>query len=209
MARYGIVMDLNRCVGCLGCSVACKSQNDVPIGSFWNAVKRVGPTKVGETYDIADIEMYYLVMQCQHCENAPCVSVCPTGASYKAEDGTVQIVADDCIGCESCLAACPYSVRYLNASLQITEKCTLCQPKIEKGELPQCVTQCTGIARYFGDFDEGMETFKGACGYVLGDNVEPFDDSEVYSVPETDGNGPSMRYILRRMTWQDGVDFHM
>lgn len=202
MSQYTIVTDLNRCVGCLGCAVACKAFNAVPVGSYWNKVKRVGPTKVGETYNISDVQMYYLVMQCQHCENPECVTVCPTGASVKAEDGTVQIDAETCIGCGACLNACPYSVRYIDIDTGVAQKCTMCASKIADGELPQCVSQCTGIARFAGDIDEGIENLKGACGYTLGENVEPFTEDEIHTVPDS-GNGPSMRYILRRMEWQD------
>ena len=201
MAQKAIITDLNRCVGCLACAVACKAVNAVPIGKYWNKVKRVGPTKVGETYNIGDVEMYYLVMQCQHCANPECAAVCPTGACAKGEDGIVRIDESACIGCGLCLSACPYSLRYIDDDKGVAQKCDLCASKVEQGELPQCVSQCTGNARLFGDLDEGLESFEGACGYTLA-NLEPYGEDEIHAVPDQ-GNGPQMRYILRRMTWQD------
>ena len=92
MTQYSIVTDLNRCVGCLACSVACKVVNDVPVGNYWNKVLRVGPNPVeGGSGHFPDVEMYYLPMQCQLCEEPACVSVCPTNASHKLDDGSVQI----------------------------------------------------------------------------------------------------------------------
>ena len=78
--------------------------------------------------------MYYLPVQCQHCENPECVKVCPTGASHKLEDGTVQIDKSKCIGCQFCAMACPYGVRYLNEEERVVEKCTLCEQITAQGE---------------------------------------------------------------------------
>ena len=92
MANYSIVTDIDRCVGCHACTVACKAINDVPVGRFWNRVLRVGPTpKVGGSGQYPDVEMYFLNVSCQHCADPECIKVCPTGASFKAEDGTVQV----------------------------------------------------------------------------------------------------------------------
>ena len=99
MTQKAIITDLNRCTGCLSCTVACKLINDVPVGNFWVRTLRVGPVpKAGGTGDFPDVDMYYLPVQCQHCANPECVEVCPTGASVKLDDGTVQIDAEQCIG---------------------------------------------------------------------------------------------------------------
>ena len=207
MSHYAIVTDLNRCVGCLACNVACKAMNGVQPGSFWSKTLRAGPNpKQGGSGQFPDVEMYFLTMQCQHCANPECVSICPTGASSIAEDGTVQIDRELCIGCEACIQACPYGVRYLNDEAGVVEKCTMCEQLLERNELPACVAQCGGMARFFGDLDEGIETFEGpeqADGkrVVLGDFCEPFTDDQVYTLPDV-GNEPAMRYILRNMTWQ-------
>ena len=203
MAQYAIVTDLGRCVGCHACTVACKSVNEVPIGKFWNRVLRVGPTpKEGGSGQYPDVEMYFLNVQCQHCENPECTFVCPTGATVKNDDGTVSIDPEACIGCQACVAACPYGARYLNDDKGVVEKCTLCADLVADGKLPQCVSQCCGMARWFGDLDEGIETFEGPRGEVLGDYVKPFTAEQVYALPD-EGNAPAFRYILRDMKWQD------
>ena len=144
MANYAIVTDLNRCVGCLACMVSCKVVNNVPIGSYWNKVLRIGPfLKEGATAT-NDVDMYYLPVQCQHCEDPECVKVCPTGASQKMPDGTVQVDKSKCIGCQFCAMSCPYNVRYLNEEERVVEKCTLCEQITAQGGLPQCVIQCGG-----------------------------------------------------------------
>ncbi|MBM6999035.1 4Fe-4S dicluster domain-containing protein [bacterium] len=207
--QKAIYTDLNRCVGCLACSVACKALNGVEIGNFWNRVVRVGPNPEYEGADYPDVYMYFLPVTCQHCADAPCVAVCPTGASQKTEDGTVQIDKETCIGCGACLDACPYGVRYINSTTNVAEKCTFCNENIDDDGVPQCVSQCGGNARWVGDLDEGLESFVGAYdtdGDYGGerrrmmDFIEPFTDDQVYALPD-EGNGPSMRYILRGHTW--------
>ena len=139
------------------------------------------------------------------------MSVCPTEASHKLPDGTIQIDKSKCIGCQFCAMACPYGVRYLNEEERVVEKCTLCQQRTAQGELPQCVAQCGSRARFFGDLDEGLESFQAlapthdlATPYeemmqnrtTLGEWVEPFTEADVYHLTDT-GNGPKHCYILR------------
>ena len=218
MTQNSIITDLNKCVGCLACSVACKVVNGVPIGSFWNKVLRIGPNPKYEGAIVPDVEMYFLPLGCQHCKDPECVKVCPTGASHKLPDGTVQIDKSKCIGCQFCAMSCPYNVRYLNEEEGVVEKCTLCEQKISQGELPQCVAQCGGRARFFGDLDKGYDSFV-APGRVLEydatyddvhdarvkmvEIVKDFDEDEVHALPNT-GNNPSFRYILRGMDWKGG-----
>ena len=204
MANKAIVTDLNRCVGCLACMVACKAVNNVPIGSYGNKVLRIGPSLKAGATSAHDVEMYYLPVQCQHCENPECVKVCPTGASHKLEDGTVQIDKSKCIGCQFCAMSCPYNVRYLNEEERVVEKCTLCQQRTAQGELPQCVSQCCGMARWYGDAEQGIESFEGPRGERLGDFVNDFIEDQVYKLTDV-GNGPSMFYIMRNIKWQ-GVE---
>ena len=131
----------------------------------------------------------------------------PDGRSHKLEDGTVQVDKSKCIGCQFCAMACPYNVRYLNEQERVVEKCTLCEQKIAQGELPQCVSQCGGMARFFGDLDKGIESFEGAENgterIVLGEFCKPFTDEDVHVLPNV-GNNPSVRYILRDHEWQGG-----
>ncbi|MBQ6587012.1 MAG: 4Fe-4S dicluster domain-containing protein [Coriobacteriales bacterium] len=222
MTQYAIVTDLNKCVGCLGCTVACKVINDVPIGNYWVKILRVGPNPSFEGADYPNVEMYFLPIQCQHCAKPECVKVCPTGASQKLADGTVQIDKEKCIGCQFCVMACPYGVRYLNTEEKIVEKCTLCEQRTSQGELPQCVAQCGGRARFFGDLDKGVDGFLGpdttadngdtsyeglaAARLTLAQAVQkgyshPYAASDIRSLPDV-GNGPAMRYILRNVKWQ-------
>ncbi len=207
MTQYAIVTDLNRCVGCLACSTACKAVNGVPVGSFWCKTLRIGPNASIEGVNKADGSdyMYFLTVQCQHCENPACVNVCPTEASHKTADGTVQVDKEKCIGCQFCAMACPYGVRYLNEEERVVEKCTLCEQKIAQGELPQCVSQCGGLARFFGDVEKGLDSFEGAelgtSRMKLNEFVEPYEQSDVHQLPDV-GNKPSFLYILRKHEWQ-------
>lgn len=217
MTHYAIATDLNRCVGCLACSVACKVVNEVPIGSFWNKVLRIGPYPNAEGGGFPDVYTYFLTVQCQHCQNPECVAVCPTEASHVLEDGTVQIDKSKCIGCQFCAMACPYGVRYLNEEERVVEKCTLCEQKISQGELPQCVAQCGGRARFFGDLDQGIESFQGAGKVSIADDpsyesvlsttcslsevCDPFEESDVHHLPDV-GNQPGFVYILRGHEWK-------
>ena len=203
-----IITDLNRCVGCLACSVACKAVNNVPIGSYWNKVVRVGPNPIpGGSGQYPDVYMYFLPISCQHCENPECVKVCPTEASHIRDDGTVQIDKSKCIGCQFCAMSCPYGVRYLNEEERVVEKCTLCEQKLSQGELPQCVSQCCGMARWYGDAEQGIESFEGPRGERLGDFVNDFTEDQVYKLTDV-GNGPSMFYIMRNIKWQ-GVELSL
>ena len=212
MTQYAIITDLNRCVGCLACTVACKAVNNVPVGAFWIKTLRVGPNPIeGGSGDWPDVEMYFLPIQCQHCADPECVKVCPTGASHKAEDGTVQIDKSKCIGCQFCAMSCPYNVRYLNEEERVVEKCTLCEQKVAQGELPQCVAQCGSRARFFGDLDKGVDGFEApahpqalSCDYAemqqtrvtLKEYVEPYTEDEIHRLPDV-GNGPELMYLLR------------
>lgn len=108
MARYAMVVDLDRCQGCRACVEACKIENNTVQGTFWMYVFRF------EQGTFPDTKMSFLPRPCQHCDNAPCVKVCPVGARFKREDGLVLTDADRCIGCRYCELACPYGVNYSN-----------------------------------------------------------------------------------------------
>jgi Fe-S-cluster-containing dehydrogenase component len=212
MAQYAIITDLNRCVGCLACTVACKLVNGVDIGSFWIKTLRIGPNPTASgSGNWPDVEMYFLPMQCQHCEDPECTKVCPTGASHKREDGTVQIDKSKCIGCQFCAMSCPYNVRYLNETERVIEKCTLCEQKITQGELPQCVAQCGSRARFFGDLEKGVDTFEAPgipddldttyekmqeTRVTLKDFVESYTTSDIHHLPDV-GNAPNLMYLMR------------
>jgi len=186
-----LVIDLDRCIGCCGCEVACKQENDVDLEVNWNKVVNVGP--IGT---FPDLEQYFLPAVCQQCEKPECVRVCPTGASYKrAEDGIVLINKEVCIGCRYCVMACPYGVRNFNPAKKVVEKCTLCIQLQAIDQKPACVKACAAKARFFGDRNDPKSDVFRAVSEAGSDSV--------HSLPDK-GNHPSARYILHRKiaTWR-------
>ncbi len=167
--KLGLVIDLDTCVGCQACVTACKGWNDSgiglsdqdpygadPSGTFLNRV---------HSYQVAvpdgPAQVVTFPRSCLHCDNAPCVTVCPTGASYKrAEDGIVLVNEDACIGCGLCAWACPYGAREMDADQGVMKKCTLCVDRIYNETLPPedrepaCVRTCPTNARHFGDLGD-------------------------------------------------------
>ena len=129
MSHYAIVVDLDRCIGCHGCEIACKNENEVELGSFWNKVVQVGPFG-----DYPHLHQYFLPVMCQQCDDSPCTHVCPTGASYRDENNVVLVDKEKCIGCKYCMMACPYGVRSWSPSEHVVEKCTLCGQLTSVGE---------------------------------------------------------------------------
>ncbi len=108
MARYGMVIDLDKCTGCRACMVSCKVENNTPQGNFWMYVFRF------EEGEYPNTRTWFMPRPCMHCDNAPCVKVCPVGARYKRLDGLTATDFDRCIGCRYCEVACPYGVNYFN-----------------------------------------------------------------------------------------------
>lgn len=153
--HYVMVMDLRKCVGCQGCTSACKAENNVPKGDFRTYV---GEYEIG---DFPDVRKAFLPQLCNHCENPSCVSVCPTGATFKREDGIVVVDNTICWGCGYCINACPYDKRYYNSDTKVADKCTFCAHRLDEGLLPACVETCVGGARVFGDLnDTNSEVYK-------------------------------------------------
>ena len=176
--RYGMVVDLNRCVGCQTCTIACKHHNDTPPGVQWRRVLDV------EQGEYPNVERLFLVTGCQHCAEPPCVPVCPTGATRQRADGLVTMDYDTCIGCGYCAVACPYQARtiaherewYFGESSRqeaqvfheervgVATKCTFCVDKVDRAaetgavpgldleHTPACASSCIAQALHFGDF---------------------------------------------------------
>jgi|SRR5208283_3435999 len=152
MPKYAMVIDQRRCVACMACVVSCKQENDVPAEHFRT---RVVENVAGE---FPKLSMELRSELCNHCDNPPCVDNCPTGASYKKEDGTVQIDRDKCVGCKACVAACPYDARYMDPEKGFADKCTFCEHRIKEGKQPACVATCIGKSRIFGDLSNPEST---------------------------------------------------
>lgn len=177
MARYGFVIDTTRCVGCNLCSMACKVENHLGEGVWWSRAK----TEEGELDAKPsgvwpdNLTMAFHTYSCQHCDKPACVDVCPVGATYK--DPATGIVHQDyeaCIGCQACVAACPYEgVRTYNGEepryfldfetgnpdapahqAGVVEKCTMCAHRVDKGGRPACADVCRESARFWGDLDD-------------------------------------------------------
>ena len=147
--KYAMVIDTNRCTGCQGCTIACKSENNVPDGFFRSWVK------VGMKGTYPDVSTHFLPRLCNNCEDAPCLHLCPTGATYRTyEDGVVHVNRDVCVGCRICVVACPYGARFPNPITKTADKCDFCYHRITKGLQPACVDACTGRARIFGDLND-------------------------------------------------------
>lgn len=154
MARLGMLIDLQRCIGCSACNVACKQENNVPPLINRNQVFSVGP--LGE---YPDLKGYYLPRPCMQCEDAACVAACPTGAAHQRGDGLVVINTDKCIVCGYCVWACPYGARDVNQTAQKIEACDMCAHLVDKGEEPACVRACMARARFFGDLTIRIRPF--------------------------------------------------
>ena len=176
MTRLSFVIDKKSCIACHACAVACKVENNLPDGIWWNRILTEG----GDNMDTPDgtypnLTMANIAVACQHCDNPACVKVCPVGATYKDPDtGAVRQDYDKCIGCRMCMSACPYTgVRSFNweepnyaigqamgdadvptHQKHVVEKCTMCWHRLAKGLEPACVEVCPARVRYFGDFDD-------------------------------------------------------
>lgn len=167
--KLGLVIDLDTCVGCHACVISCKAWNSENYGAPLSDMDAYGADPVGtflnrvHTYEVTPDEgaafAVHMPKSCLHCEDAPCVTVCPTGASYKrVEDGIVLVNEQDCIGCGLCAWACPYGAREMDALAGVMKKCTLCVDRIYNENLPvedrepACVRTCPAGARHFGDF---------------------------------------------------------
>ncbi|MFQ6618354.1 MAG: 4Fe-4S dicluster domain-containing protein [Fidelibacterota bacterium] len=146
--RWGMIVDLRRCIGCHTCSVACKSENIVPLSVYRTWVKIIEKGKY------PNVSKSFLPTMCNNCENPICVRNCPTAATYRREDGIIMQDPHRCIGCKYCIASCPYDVRHLSPLKKIVQKCTWCHHRVDMGLEPACVNSCPTDALVFGDTND-------------------------------------------------------
>ncbi|NOX17106.1 MAG: 4Fe-4S dicluster domain-containing protein [Chlorobi bacterium] len=148
MARFGMVIDTRKCVGCTDCVIACETENDVPNGFARDWIVQISNGK----FPNAQVEI--LSERCNHCSDAPCVTTCPTGASHYHDIGGIVLVNhDECIGCKACIESCPYGARFVHPEGYV-DKCTFCVHRVEEGLDPACVSVCPTHCMHFGDFDD-------------------------------------------------------
>jgi len=147
MKRYAMAVDTRRCVGCSACVIACKEENALPLATFRSWVE----TETRGTYP--NLTMEIRGERCQQCSDAPCVTNCPTGASYYADGGIVLVDGDLCTGCKACIAACPYDARSMHPD-GYADKCTFCVHRVAKGQQPACAAACPTQSLTFGDVND-------------------------------------------------------
>ncbi len=176
--QYGFAIDHRKCIGCHACTVACKSENDVPVGSFRTWVKY---TEIGT---FPQVRRHFAVLRCNHCTNAPCVTICPVNALDKRNDGIVDLDKDACIGCKACMQACPYDAIYLNEDTGGAEKCHFCAHRIEQGLQPACAVVCPEEAIIAGDLHDPQSKIAQLAAL----------DGTLVRRPEQ-GTGPNVVYV--------------
>jgi molybdopterin-containing oxidoreductase family iron-sulfur binding subunit len=209
--RLGMVIDLERCVGCWTCATSCKANNNVGMGNWWLRILNIEGNHIGSPGDVMGAPVLNTVpFMCQHCENAPCVKSCPVGATYQRGDGVVMQDPDLCIGCRTCMAACPYNVKVFNWSdpvqaveldegehlgfpnvkqrgRHVVEKCTFCAERLDAGEQPACVEACVTLTRTFGDLNDPTSEVSRLIRERNGFQVKP-----------EFGTNPGVWYLPRR-----------
>jgi Fe-S-cluster-containing dehydrogenase component len=171
--RYAYLIDAEKCIGCGMCVKACKAENKVPDDNFRTWIERYEISEDGEAEvdspnggldgfeeNVTHVKIakaFFVPKMCNHCAAAPCVQVCPVGATYRTKDGVVLVDPKHCVGCGYCIQACPYAVRFLNPATHTADKCTLCYHRVTKGLKPACVAACPVGARQLADMKDQFD----------------------------------------------------
>jgi len=185
MTTYGMVIDLNRCVGCQACVAACKTQWGAPEGESRDWVVPIGPER-----DAEGLVASVYVGLCNHCDHPACVAACPTKATYKRDDGIVVVDKDLCIGCGNCIDACPYGARYYNADQKKVDKCDFCADRLAEGQEPACVATCITSCRHFGDLEDPKSD---VSRHMAGSRRLESEEAQL---------GPNVRYLAGDREWK-------
>jgi phenylacetyl-CoA:acceptor oxidoreductase 27-kDa subunit len=212
MAHWAMVIDLRQCMGCKSCPVSCSQGNGVPIASWRKVIDCGVPAYSGR-------QRLFVPVHCNHCAEPPCLDVCPTGATFKREDGIVAIDQERCIGCGYCVLACPYQARVIldreyhlpkeaanrdpGMTMGVCTKCTFCSQRVDEGlarglrpgrdpeATPFCVTTCSAGALHFGDMDDEQSE----VAVLVRENKTAVLQQEL-------GTGPSVYYLVPGW-WRD------
>jgi len=182
--KFRMIHDENLCIGCQSCSVACRSENEVPDDVFRLQVR----IQMEGTFP--NLKMDFKRQSCVMCDDAPCVEVCPTGASFQTVDGLVHIEERLCVSCKYCVIACPYDARFMNPITKAINKCTFCfENRVAHGLDPACVTICPTDALVFGDMnDKNSKVYKKAYAfYTLAPKEHLGTHPKLFFVPNKKG----------------------
>ncbi|MBT4429920.1 MAG: 4Fe-4S dicluster domain-containing protein, partial [Nitrospinaceae bacterium] len=159
MPKYAMAIDLSQCIGCHACTIACKSEHDIPIGSWRCWVKEVEKGVFPQT------RREFLPVLCNQCDDAPCKNICPTSALFRRPDGIVDLDPEWCIGCKACMVACPYDQLFIDPNTNTAEKCNFCSNRLEAGLEPACVVVCPTQCRIFGDREDEGSRLSGLIAH--------------------------------------------
>lgn len=181
--RYGLVIDLERCTGCHTCTMACKVEHGIEVGSGIRLETVGGPYPDTPAGTFLDLSMYYLPIPCMHCTHPPCREACAAGAIEQRADGIVFVNESKCNGCRECLPACPYGVLIFDEERQTARKCDLCRERLDEGFDPFCIVCCPEEAIRIGDLDDQ----NGALARTIRER-------KGYTLQPEHGTGPAVHY---------------
>lgn len=184
--RFGWVVDSRRCFGCHGCEVACKAENDVPLGSYIRQTIYHDFRESG-----GQMARVMVPMSCHHCEDAPCIKACPCGALAKGPGGSVQVDYDVCSGHAACKEACPYGAIYIDPVANQAIKCHNCTHRVDVGMEPACVSTCPSEALYFGDLNDPQSKVSR-----MKQQIEAEDGADLATLREDRGTRPRLQFVV-------------